>query len=306
MITNSTYFIIFNIFLLIIINIIKADSLSEKQKMIIDIEKSFHPILRVLDFVEMDSEELNSEYWELMAKNHILSKLKQKPINKKAKNLIMFLGDGMSIHTLTATRSFIKNEGTKLSFEKFPYFGLSKTYCVDSQVPDSACTATAYLTGVKANYGTIGVNSQVLRYECNKATNETTHTESIAKWAQNVNKATGFVTTSRVTHASPAGLYAHTANRDWENDEYVKKNKCDPKIDIDIAQQLIYGKVGKNLKVILGGGRGEFRDKNIKDEEGQSGWRTDGKDLINEWQNDKKEKEMLFMFQIKHNFYLLI
>ena len=76
-----------------------------------------------------------------------------------AKNAIFFLGDGMSITTVTASRIL---EGQKrnqsgeenvLSWEQFPWTALSKTYNVDSQVPDSAGTATAYLEGVKTDGG---------------------------------------------------------------------------------------------------------------------------------------------------------
>lgn len=51
----------------------------------------------------------------------------------------------------------------------------------------------------------------------------------------------------------------------------------------DIAEQLIHGEIGSKLKVIFGGGRGEFRDEIMKDEEDLNGRRTDRKDLIDEW-----------------------
>lgn len=59
-----------------------------------------------------------------------------------AKNGILFLGDGMSVPTLAATRIYIGGEEKSLAFETFPYVALSKTYCVDKQVADSACSAT--------------------------------------------------------------------------------------------------------------------------------------------------------------------
>lgn len=62
--------------------------------------------------------------------------------------------------------------------------------------------------GVKANYGTMGVNAQVKRGDCSGQNNRETQTDSIAPWAQKGWKAAGSVTTSRVTHASPGGLYA--------------------------------------------------------------------------------------------------
>jgi len=93
-----------------------------------------------------------------------------------------------------------------------------------------------------------------------------------------------------VTHASPAGVYAHTANRDWENDQDVTDAGCyDPRTK-DIAKQIVENDVGKNLKVILGGGRREFRDRKIFDEEGQIGFRNDDRDLIDEWLAEKRNR----------------
>lgn len=228
-------------------------------------------------------------YWRANAQEHIAQKLAteaQLNVNT-AKNIIMFLGDGMSLQTVAATRMYMGGEELSLSFEKFPHFGLSKTYAVNFQVADSANTATAYLTGVKGNYETIGVNAQVKRDDCDGAMDVAKQTESLAKWAQASCKATGIVTTSRVTHASPSGAYAHIANRYWENDAEVRKSQCDPSKTIDIARQLVEQDVGKNFKVILGGGRREFRDTTMTDEENEPGLRTDGRDLIAEWQVDR-------------------
>lgn len=228
-------------------------------------------------------------YWRANAQEHIAQKLAteaQLNVNT-AKNIIMFLGDGMSLQTVAATRMYMGGEELSLSFEKFPHFGLSKTYAVNYQVADSANTATAYLTGVKGNYETIGVNAQVKRDDCDGAMDVAKQTESLAKWAQASCKATGIVTTSRVTHASPSGAYAHIANRYWENDAEVRKSQCDPSKTIDIARQLVEQDVGKNFKVILGGGRREFRDTTMTDEENEPGLRTDGRDLIAEWHVDR-------------------
>lgn len=234
-------------------------------------------------FADNDAEKTN-EYWNEKAQK--LLSYKKQPINDAmAKNVIFFLGDGMDLTTIAATRMLLGNEEAQLSFEKFPYTGLSKTYCVDSQVADSACSATAYLTGVKGNIETIGVNSQVTRLNCTEGLDQSKYTYSIAKWAQEADMSTGFVTTTRVTHASPAGLYAHTPYRDWENDAMINAAGCDSEQNLDIARQLIYGETGKNFNVILGGGRCEFYDKNQKDFYGNSGYRSDGRDLITDWIN---------------------
>lgn len=86
-------------------------------------------------------------------------------------------------------------------------------------------------------------------------------------------------------------MYAHTADRDWECNKYVLESKCDDKKVDDIAEQLVYGDVGKHLKVIFGGGRQNFINSTKKDEQGNYGMRTDGKDLITEWINNRKPNE---------------
>lgn len=152
--------------------------------------------------------EADSSFWINKAQHVVKTNLELEQVlnQNKAKNIILFLGDGMGIQTTSATRAYIESEEYELSFEKFPHFGLSKTYCIDSQVADSGCSATAYLSGVKGNYRTIGLNGKVRRRDCTGGLDKSTHTESIAGWAQKAGKGTGIVTTTRVTHASPAGV----------------------------------------------------------------------------------------------------
>ncbi|XP_024941132.1 membrane-bound alkaline phosphatase-like isoform X2 [Cephus cinctus] len=208
----------------------------------------------------------------------------------------MFLGDGMSIPTLMAARTYLgqlhgkTGEESKLYWENFPHTGFSKTYCVDRQVPDSACTATAYLCGIKANEGTMGVNAKVTRSVCEGQLDESNHVSSIAAWAQDVGKSAGIVTTTRVTHASPGGTYAHIADRDWESDQKVVKAGYNSTVCKDIATQLITKYPGKDFNVILGGGRREFLPKDTVDDEGTSGKRGDGVDLIELWKQEKADR----------------
>lgn len=222
------------------------------------------------------AKELQSSFWIENAQKKLRDQLKKKVNKNIAKNVIFFLGDGMSLATVTAARIYsaqkMKKPGEEnfLSFEKFPHIGLSKPWCVDKQTGDSACTATAYLRGVKGNYATIGVNAKVAFNDCEAMLDEKNHVDSIMKWAQDAGKGTGIVTTTRVTHASPTGAYGHIANRDWECDANIKEfpeaKKC---IGHDIAIQLIRNKPGRDLNVIYGGGRKKFISKNIFDERGE-------------------------------------
>ncbi|XP_064553270.1 membrane-bound alkaline phosphatase [Drosophila montana] len=223
--------------------------------------------------------EESTAYWRDQGMQFVKQKLGEQLNQGKAKNVIMFLGDGMGVTTTSAARNLLGGEEQSLSFDHFPYTGLSKTYSVDLTVPDSACTATAYLCGVKGQEGTIGVNGAVPRTDCKVMLDESTHVDSIAKWAMEAGKWAGLVTTTRVTHASPAGVYAHIAERDWENDADVAAD-CGADSGIqDIAYQLANGEVGSKLKLIMGGGRKNFVDQSLAD----WGKRTDGRDLIEEF-----------------------
>nr|XP_013118568.1 unnamed protein product [Stomoxys calcitrans] len=233
----------------------------------------------ILNFGSAKPEEEFSEYWNGVAQDLLMQQLNTKSqLNTNmAKNVIMFLGDGMSIPTITAGRVYLGGEEKQFSFEKFPYVGLSKTYCANSQVADSACTATAYLGGVKGNYGTLGVTAAIELDNCQAQNVTEHHVTSIAGWAQAQGMATGLITTTSVTHASPAGVYAHAANRFWENDAEILNGHQDPLTCTDIASQLIHGEVGAKLNVILGGGQEHFLPLS------QQGKRLDGRNLIDEW-----------------------
>lgn len=82
-------------------------------------------------------------------------------------------------------------------------------------------------------------------------------------------------------------MYAHTANRDWESNTDILKSNCSDINNMDIAKQLIFGDIGSKLQVIFGGGRQEFRDATMLDEEGYPGRRTDRRDLIYEWLHNR-------------------
>ena len=220
------------------------------------------------------------------------SKLKQKvkrgsSDDAPAKNIIFFIGDGMGISTLTAARKLknqrdnVSNNGIEelsLSFENFPVLCLVKTYCSDHLVADSACSATAYLTGIKGNKDTIGVTDVVKLNDCEAQLDpDNHHFTSLLYWAQEEDKLTGVVTTDRLTGASPSGTYAHTANRDWENDQ-ESPEECP-----DIASQLIRNKPGNRFRVILGGGGMNFNNSGE-----YSDGRTDGVNLITEWVSNRE------------------
>ncbi|XP_017466943.1 PREDICTED: alkaline phosphatase-like [Rhagoletis zephyria] len=239
------------------------------------------------------TEELDPNFWRNAANEELQKRVQNnQPNTNKAKNVIFFLGDGMSLNTVTAAR-ILKGqregrlgEESQLSFEKFPYTALSRTYCTNAQVADSACSSTAYLTGVKTNILSLGVGPNVNFNDCEASMDPANDLTSLYDWAQAAGKSTGFITTTSLTHASPSGGYAHVANRFWESDTDVRTFLGDNYTTncIDIATQLITEEPGRNLDLIMGGGMGKFLPKTMIDKFGNAGERSDGKNLLSEWQ----------------------
>ncbi|XP_055337598.1 alkaline phosphatase-like [Paramacrobiotus metropolitanus] len=244
----------------------------------------------VLDFGLMRAE--TPEEWDRIGEEELRKALEVKLNTKKAKNIIFFLGDGMGISTLTAGRIYKgqqhghNGEEGSLVFEEFPHMGLAKTYNDNYQTPDSAGTATAYFCGQKAAMGVIGVDSTVRLGDCNSATKDHAIT-SILEWAQDAGKATGLVTTTRITHATPAATYAHSPDRDWEADADVPAE--DRRQCADIAKQMIDNNPGRRANVIFGGGLRKFTPNNelSASGSGKKGYRLDGQNLFRKWKTHK-------------------
>lgn len=246
-------------------------------------------------------------FWRLQAESQLKRILQFEPNRKDggagvARNVIIFVGDGMGVASLSTGRIFKgqlagrSGEEEVLSFDHFENTGFSKTYNTDRQVPDSAGTATAMFTGVKTKAGFIGVDYSATE------TNEVAATVSnMMEWAQAAGKRTGIVTTTRVTHATPAAAFAHSFSRDWECEAKIPENvRSKTK---DIARQLVEDAPGSKLNVIMGGGRSAFgaaipdhltsafrfngsMEKNCE--------RQDGRNLVKVWLDSKNGSEATY------------
>ena len=218
------------------------------------------------------------------------------------KNVILFVGDGMGVSTVTAARILegqlkgMLGEEHNLSFDLFPYTGMAKTYNVDSQTPDSAGTMTAMMSGVKTDVGVIGVDEDIERGDC--ATVAGNELVSALELAELAGKSTGVISTARITHATPAATYAKSADRNWEDISDMPAEAVDGGCE-DIASQLVgfesnlksrYPRANiDGIEVVMGGGRRHFLPKDpaynspdaVSSTEGD---RTDGRDLTAEWQ----------------------
>ena len=248
----------------------------------------------------------NNNPWYLTAdqqikeKNKLLDSVNTKP--GAAQNIILFVGDGMSLTTITAARILegqkqgFSGEENNLSFERFPFSGLSKTYAVDAQVPDSASTSTAMVTGVKTDNRVLGLSEEVILGDC--ASGFGNELVTVFDLAEIAGLSTGFVTTTRVTHATPASLYAKSAHRDWEDPSQMPKSAIQGGCE-DIALQLVnyesnlkhrFANANSNgIEVMMGGGLRHFlptkdNKSELSVDSVKGGQRSDNRNLVNEWQ----------------------
>lgn len=217
----------------------------------------------------------------------LIQRVNASPNTNRARNVIVFIGDGMGLSTITAGRIFdgqergVDGESNSLSFEHLPHTALIKTYNTNQQVPDSAGTATAIFTGTKTRAGVISVGPDAYRQDCESAKDHPLAT--VLDLAEQRGLKTGIVTTTRLTNATPAVLYAKSPERDWENDSLLtdaaKRLGC-----VDIAAQLVSYPYGDGPDVILGGGRAQFLPSS------DGGQRQDGRHLLDEWRDKREDR----------------
>jgi len=202
------------------------------------------------------------------------SKVELRHNGRRAKNVIFFVGDGMGVSTVTATRVYSVGVAGELVMDQFPYTALSRTYGSDAITPDSAPTMTAMMTGVNTNAGVLGLDETTEPGDFNR------DGDGRAPWtlleeAKAQGMRVGVVSTARITHATPAATYAHINSRDNEN---------------AIALQALPGdatynaRLGKGIDILMGGGRQFFVPTGVSDEEGGGGSRSDKRDLRQEFQ----------------------
>jgi alkaline phosphatase len=233
-----------------------------------------------------DSSEESAATWYAAGQQALEEAKRLNPEFRHAKNVILFVGDGMGISTITAARILAgqlqgtDGEKNVLPMEKLPYLALSKTYSTNQQTPDSAPTMTAMVTGVKTNDGLLSINQSVARKETSNAVIQANKLTTILELAESRGMSTGVVSTARITHATPGATYAHTSERNWERNDQIPAGS-DVK---DIAAQMIDNfPVGDGIEVVLGGGRREFLPNTVINAEGTTGRRTDGRNLAEEF-----------------------
>ncbi|MGU5727416.1 alkaline phosphatase [Aeromonas jandaei] len=198
-----------------------------------------------------------------------------------AKNVILFIGDGMGPTVLTATRLYKVGEEGNLEMMKLARSARIKTFSNDAQTTDSAPSMAAYTTGVKMNNEVIAMSSDTKAVAPGKDANGNKGVNNCAsdngkpvptllELAKAAGKSVGAVTTTELTHATPAATYSHICHRDAA---YA------------IAAQAVPGGAGFNtalgngVDVLMGGGANHWTPYNSTS---NKGGRADGRDLTAE------------------------
>lgn len=231
--------------------------------------------------------ETHAEFWRAQGRAALVRAGESSP-PPPARNVILFLGDGMGVSTVTAARILAgqlaggPGEDHRLHMETLPRTGLAKTYNVNQQVPDSAGTMSAIMTGVKTHAGIISLDGRARRGDCESGLGA--EVPSLLQQASAVGMGTGIISTATITHATPAATYAHAADRSWEVDSAMPAAALEAGCT-DIASQMLAAAANGSLDVALGGGRSMFMPGSMADPEYDflNGRRADGRDLVAEW-----------------------
>ncbi len=155
------------------------------------------------------------------------------PKGDKVKNVILMIGDGMSLaHIYSA---WAANKG-KLFIENAPVTGLSKTYCLDKMITDSGAGGTALASGKKTNYHSVGVDG------------EGKPAKSLIEYAKDKDMASGIAVTCRLWDATPGDFCCHIVDRD--NEDAVMADYVNTKADVVVGpgwSKMINRPDGRNL-----------------------------------------------------------
>lgn len=194
---------------------------------------------------------------------------------KQAKNVIVVVGSGMGVTTLTASRIYDgqtrgeAGEDNYLSFEQFPYTSLLKTYSTNMQVGNASSAISALMTGAKSKTGLLGLSDSVDIDSCHF---ENDRLINLFELANHKNMATGIVTNARLTSPIVAASYAHISNASWESEVSAE---CYEKVS-DIASQFV--ETAPQFDVTFAGGSREFLSTD-------NGGNRQDRDLVTVWED---------------------
>lgn len=177
--------------------------------------------------------------------------------DRDIKNVILIIGDGTGLAQISTGQLATAGPDGLLHLQTMPVTGMVKTHSSDNLITDSASGATAYSCGLKTYNGAIGVNPD--QVAC----------KTILEMAEERGLSTGLISTSSITHATPASFASHVPERSMED-------------------EIAYDFLDSGVEVFLGGGYEYFAAET----------RADSLDLVGEFEKagyeilrDKSELE---------------
>jgi len=198
---------------------------------------------------------MNKYHFFLLITSFLLSctgKVDTEQPSSNAKNIILFIGDGMGVSQVSASHFFKQGE---VNFDRFSHVGLIKTSSSTHRITESGAGATAFSIGRKSYNGAIGVDSDTVSHP------------TILELLSGNGFSTGVIATSSITHATPAAFYSHVKSRMMEE---------------EIAAQL----VGSEVDYFAGGGSMFFSNRtdslNYLDSLTTRGFRVDTVQILSE------------------------
>ena len=196
------------------------------------------------------------QVFNIKAAQALSHKAKDEHNPKFAKNSILFIGDGMGGAQITASRIWSQGSKGSLSMENISNIALIKTYSLDNYTTDSAAAGTALACGQKTYNGYIGMTRD-----------ENQRPEVLSSLIQKIKaqgKSIGIISTTRVSHATPAAFFAHVENRNMEE---------------EIVSQI----ESSDVDLLMGGGKQFFYPENYYDTvDHKQGLRKDQRNVVSE------------------------
>ncbi|MFP8488235.1 alkaline phosphatase [Gracilimonas sp. Q87] len=168
--------------------------------------------------------------------------------DKEIKNVIFLIGDGTGLAQIASGQIAIAGPDGLLHMQTMPVTGIVKTHSSDNLITDSAAGATAFSCGLKTYNGAIGVNPEL------------TPCKTILELAEDKGLSTGLISTSSITHATPASFASHVIQRSMQE---------------EIAEDFLHS----GVEVFLGGGVKWFNENQ----------RSDSLDLIGKFREEGYE-----------------
>ncbi|MEX0720349.1 MAG: alkaline phosphatase [Balneolaceae bacterium] len=137
---------------------------------------------------------------------------------KSIKNIILLIGDGTGLAQISSGQIGLVGADGLLHMQTMPVTGFVKTHSSDNLITDSASGATAYSCGLKTYNGAIGVDPNQVKCK------------TILEMAEEKGISTGLVSTSSITHATPASFAAHVEKRSMQ--EEIAEDFLDSGVDV--------------------------------------------------------------------------